>query len=188
VEQIAMIIAYHAIFTTYGTWLPNDPRGSYSQAIYNAELAALGDIRYGRQSPQPDRRTMRSFRVAAMPRLSRTPYYLTDETRQIVANAFSKVVARLRLSVPACAIMNDHVHFLAWRSKHEIEYVVNQLKGAATLALGLDRTPWTKGCWKVFINDELSLRAAARYVEANPEVARLKTQRWPFVTPLPPDA
>jgi hypothetical protein len=33
-----MIIAYHAIFTTYGTWLPNDPRGSYSKTIYKAEL------------------------------------------------------------------------------------------------------------------------------------------------------
>ena len=35
-----MIIAYHAIFTTYGTWLPNDPRGSYSKEIYNEELLA----------------------------------------------------------------------------------------------------------------------------------------------------
>jgi REP element-mobilizing transposase RayT len=183
-----MIIAYHAIFTTYGTWLPNDPRGSYSKAIYNAELAELGAIRYGRQSPQPDRQSIHRFRVAVMPRLARPPYHLTNETRLVVADAFAKVVARLCLTVPACAIMNDHVHFLVWRSKHTIEYVVNQLKGAATLALQLDQTPWTKGCWKVFVNDELVLRAAADYVEANPESARLRPQHWDFVTPLPPDA
>jgi hypothetical protein len=182
-----MIIAYHAIFTTYGTWLPNDPRGSYSKTIYNAELAQLRQVHYGRQNPQPDRNAMRRFRLAAMPRLSRPPYYITNETRMVVADAFAKVVARLRLSVPACAIMNDHVHFLVWRSKHTIEYLVNQLKGGATLALGLDRTPWTKGCWKVFLNDELALRAAAEYVEANPEVARLRRQEWGFVTPLSPD-
>jgi hypothetical protein len=29
-----MVIAYHAIFTTYGAWLPNDPRGSYSKDVY----------------------------------------------------------------------------------------------------------------------------------------------------------
>lgn len=112
-----MIIAYHAIFTTYGTWLPNDPRGSYSKTVYNAELAQLREIHYGRQSPQPDRNTIRRFRVAAMPRLSRPPHYLTNETRPRVADAFAKVVDRLHLSVPACAIMKDHVHFLVWRSK-----------------------------------------------------------------------
>lgn len=183
-----MVIAYHAIFTTYGTWLPNDPRGSYSKTLYNIELEELRAIHYGRQSPQPDRKTMQRFRVAAMPRLARRPYYLTNETRLIVADAFASVAVRLCLSVPACAIMNDHVHFLVWRSKHTIEYVVNQLKGGATLALGLDRTAWTRGCWKVFINDEAALRAAAKYVEANPECARLRPQEWGFVTPLPPEA
>jgi REP element-mobilizing transposase RayT len=183
-----MIIAYHAIFTTYGTWLPNDPRGSYSKTIYSDELAELGAIHYGRQSPQPDRPSVRRFRVAAAPRLSRPPYHFANETRLVAAAAFAKVVARLRLSVPACTIMNDHIHVVVWRSKHTIEYVVNQLKGAATLALGLDPTPWTKGCWKVFINDEPALRAAVRYVDANSVAAGLKPQQWDFVTPLPPDA
>jgi len=182
-----VIIAYHAIFTTYGTWLPNDPRGSYSKAIYNAELSQLRDIHYGRRHPQPDRDTLRRFRVVAMPRLARPPYYLTNETRLIVAHAFAEVVARLRLSVPACAIMNDHVHFLVWRSKHTIEYLVNQLKGAATLALGVHPTPWIKSCWKVFINDEPALRVVAKYIEANPEAANLRPQQWGFVTPLTPD-
>lgn len=183
-----MILAYHAVFTTYGTWLPNDPRGSYSKAIYKTELSELGAIQYGRQSPQPDRSTMRRFRVAVMPHLSRPPYYITNETRLIVARAFAKVVDRLQLTVPACAIMNDHVHFLVWRSKHAIEYIVNQLKGGATAALVLDQTPWTRGCWKVFINEESAFRAAAEYVEANPKVAGMKPQQWGFVTPLPPDA
>ena len=182
-----MIIAHHAVFTTYGTWLPNDPRGSYSGAIYNVELAALGEIHYGRQNPQPDRYTMRRFRAATMPRLSRAPYHLTNHARPMIAEAFARVVARLGLNVPACAIMNDHVHFLVWRSKHTIEYVVNQLKGAGTLVLNLDHTPWARSCWKVFINDELSLRAAAAYVAANPEAAGLLPQEWGFVTPLPPD-
>ena len=52
--------------------------------------------------------------------------------------------------------MNDHVHFLVWRSKYTIEYLVNQLKGAGTLALELSQTPWTRKCWKIFIDDEIS--------------------------------
>ncbi len=183
-----MIIAYHAIFTTYGTWLPNDPRGSYSKAIYSAELAELGWVRYGRQSPQPDRQTLRHFRTAAVPRLSRPPYYLANSTRSIVADGFAEVARRLRLTVPACTIMNDHVHLLVFRSKHRIEYLINQFKGGATTALKLRKTPWTRNGWKVFINDEEILYAAAKYVEANPEAAGLKPQQWSFVTPLPPQA
>jgi len=186
--QVGMIIAYHAVFTTYGTWLPNDPSGSYSKAIYNAELAALGVIRSGRHSLRPNRQLMRRFRVAVMPRLSGQPYYLTNATRPVVGDAFAKVVARLGLTVPACAIMNDHVHFLVWRSKYTIEYLVKQLKGAATNAIGFSQTPWAKGRWKVFISDELALRAAAQYIEANPGAAKLRPQQWDFVTPLPPDA
>lgn len=183
-----MIIAYHAIFTTYGTWLPNDPRGSYSKAIYNAELAELGRIQYGRQNPQPGRQSMRRFRTAAVRRLSRPPCYISDATRPIIADAFREVTKRLNLTVSACAIMNDHVHLLVLRSKHRIEYLINQFKGGATAALKLKKTPWTKGGWKVFINDEDALYAAAEYIEANPDAAGLTAQRWEFVTPLPPKA
>lgn len=80
--------------------------------------------------------------------------------------------------------MTDHVHFLVLRSKHRIEYVVNQLKGEGTRQLGLHETRWTRGCWKVFLEDNETLVAAARYVEANPKAAGLEPQCWEFVTPL----
>ncbi|NQU24136.1 MAG: transposase [Candidatus Nealsonbacteria bacterium] len=179
-----MIIAYHAIFTTYGTWLPNDPRGSYSKAVYKAELAALGRIRYGRQSPQPAGRTIGRFRTAALKRLSRPPYYINGTTRPVVAEGFARVVERLHLEVPACTIMNEHVHVVVLRSKYRIEYLVNQLKGGATSALELDKTPWTRNRWKVFIDDEEALQAAVEYVVANPQAAGLKPQSWGFVKPL----
>jgi len=60
-----MIIAYHAIFTTYGTWLPNDPRGSYSKEIYNDQLRMLGTIKYGRQNPTPAKEQLMKFWTTA---------------------------------------------------------------------------------------------------------------------------
>lgn len=178
------VIAYHAIFTTYGTWVPNDPRGSFSKEIYNAALRELGRIRYGRQDPQPPRGELRWFWRAAAPKLSRPPYFLNDSTCPAVAGAFRDVVQRLGLTVRACAIMNDHVHVLSVRSKHKIEYVVGQLKGAATHALGLEQTPWARGCWKVFLDDQNALYAAAEYIERNPVAAGMAPQRWDFITPL----
>jgi len=179
-----MIIAYHAIFTTYGTWLPNDPRGSYSKEIYSNQMRILGEIKHGRQNPQPAKQQLMKFWTAAAPHLARAPLFLDDRSRPILAAAFSKVIQRLAIKVPACAIMNDHVHILVLCSKYRIEYIINQLKGAATSALKLQRTPWTRGCWKVFINDKEALLAAIEYISANPASAGLPSQSWDFVTPL----
>ena len=99
-----------------------------------------------------------------------------------------RVVVRLGLSVPACAIMNDHVHFLVWRSKYTIEYLVNQLKGAATLDLGLDRTALDQGLLEG-VSSMTKWRCGPRRNTSRPTraAAGLKPQRWAFVTPLPPD-
>jgi len=179
-----MIIGYHAIFTTYGTWLPNDPRGSYSKEIYNEQLRMLGTINYGRQNPTPAKEKLMKFWTTAAPRLSRSPFFFDDHSRSIVAGAFGSVIQRLGIKVPACAIMNDHVHILILRSKYKIEYLVNQLKGAATRDLRLKHTLWTRGCWKVFIDDKDTLLAAIRYVQANPTSAGLAPQYWDFISPL----
>ena len=179
-----MIIAYHVIFTTYGTWLPNDPRGSFSKDMYNEELGSLSGIHYGRRNPQPSKAALRRFWTAAAPRLSRRPYFIDGATRPNIAKGFAEVVNRLDLAVRACAIMNDHVHLLAMRSGHRIEYLAGQFKGGATRVLGLRRTPWARGCWKVFIDNEEVLRCAACYIERNPITAGIVLQHWDFVTPL----
>jgi REP element-mobilizing transposase RayT len=180
-----MIIAYHAIFTTYGTWLPNDPRGSYSKEVYNDQLRILGMIKYGRQNPTPAKEKLMKFWTMAEPRLSRPPFYLDSKSRTIVAGAFGSVVQRLGIKIPACAIMNDHVHIVVLRCRYRIEYVVNQLKGAATRDLKLKHTPWTRGCWKVFITDIEALLAAVRYIQSNPVCAGLSPQYWDFISPPP---
>lgn len=111
-----MVIAYHSVFTTYGTWLPNDPRGSFSKAVYNAELAALGPILYGRQLPQPQPAVMRRFHTMARPCLARAPVFINEDTRLLVAAGFREAIGRLGIVVHECAIMNNHVHLLVQRS------------------------------------------------------------------------
>ena len=37
-----MILAYHVIFGAYGFWLPNDPRGSWSDFVGSWELYRYG--------------------------------------------------------------------------------------------------------------------------------------------------
>ena len=56
-----MIIAHHLIWTCYGWWLPNDPRGSGSHSIRTDLLADLGDLHYGRKRVQPPGGDVRAF-------------------------------------------------------------------------------------------------------------------------------
>ena len=37
-----MVLGYHLIITTYGFWLPNDPRGSWSDFVASWELFRFG--------------------------------------------------------------------------------------------------------------------------------------------------
>ncbi len=48
-----MVIAYHLIWTAYGWWLPNDPRGSMSKCIASDTIAELGALHYGRKRVHP---------------------------------------------------------------------------------------------------------------------------------------
>src|SRR5947209_4674353 len=48
-----MIHAYHVIGGTYGFWLPNDPRGSWSDFVASWELA-----RFGKTTRSPERVTL----------------------------------------------------------------------------------------------------------------------------------
>ncbi len=63
--QRAMVIAHHLILTAYGWWLPNDPRGSGSQAVATDVIAELGELHQGRRRVQPPSATIREFYTRA---------------------------------------------------------------------------------------------------------------------------
>ena len=60
-----MIAGYHLIWTAYGWWLPNDPRGSMSREIRAAAIADLGELHYGRKRIQ----LIAALRACRQPRL-----------------------------------------------------------------------------------------------------------------------
>ncbi|MCD4728114.1 MAG: hypothetical protein K8R46_10660, partial [Pirellulales bacterium] len=63
--QKPIVIAYHLIWTAYGYWLPNDPRGSMSKNIACDVIAELGALHYGRKRVQPSSREVREFHDSA---------------------------------------------------------------------------------------------------------------------------
>ena len=146
-----IVIAYHLIWTVYGWWLPNDPRGSTSTHINSDMIAALGDLHFGRKKMQPAGRAVREFYEKAA-RLLRHPLLeVRDRAVQIMAETVARVIAEQAYTCYACAIMPDHVHILIRKHRHSAEEMIETLQNAARWALiesslwPSDHPVWTAG-------------------------------------------
>src|ERR1043165_5642267 len=130
-----IVIAYHLIWTVYGWWLPNDPRGSTSKSIASDVIASLGDLHFGRKKIQPASRDVRAFYEHAEKVLKHPLLEICDEAVDIVAAAFAQVIVQHQYTSYGCAIMPDHVHILIRKHKHSAEEMIELLQNAARWAL-----------------------------------------------------
>jgi REP element-mobilizing transposase RayT len=194
------VIAYHLILTFYGFWLPNDPRGSWSDFVRAWELRRFGSATktHERRSLARDKHDIRK-RLEAKQALARPPVQLDGVQARAVIRGFSRFVDRSGIKVFACAILPEHVHLVIGRHHYSIEEIARHLKADATTELNRERvhpardypyrngslpSPWARGEWKCFIDNEDYTRNAVRYVNRNPTREGRKPQSWSFIAPL----
>src|SRR3954470_10072160 len=103
--------AYHLILTAYGFWLPNDPRGSWSDFVRAWELRRFGPATrtHERRSLAGDPHDQRR-RMEAKKALARDPVVFTGLQARCIARGFGSYAARSGLVFLACSIMPTHVH------------------------------------------------------------------------------
>lgn len=185
-----LVIGYHIMWTAYGTWLPNDPRGSTSQTLRSDPLAELGEIHFGRKAVQPPRRDVRQFYEHAAELLKHPTLTFRAEERDTIAAAFSEVIPSESYTCYACAVLPDHVHLLIRKHKHPAEVMAQNLMRASRDKLiacdrrAPDHPVWTAGDgWNVFLEHPDDIRRVIGYIERNPIKVGLPEQRWPFVVP-----
>jgi len=189
-----MICAYHVIFGTYGFWLPNDPRGSWSDFVASWEI-----FRYGPATKVTARRSHawdahdREARLAAKSALKYPPVVLNGHQALSIAHGFARVSKSSGYGVHACAILPDHIHLVLGRHRYPVEQVIRRLKQAAGLELKSDgihplgyvpgATPpvFARRFWLCFIDSDEYVRSAIAYVEKNPLKEGKKKQVWSFV-------
>jgi REP element-mobilizing transposase RayT len=188
--QQPLVIAYHLIWTAYGWWLPNDPRGGGSKAIATDVIAELGELHHGRKRVQPLGRAVREFYEKAARVLKHPLLTFDPAARDVVASAFGEVIRRERYTCYACAVMPDHVHLLIRKHKHKAEEMADRLKAHSRSRLCStghrpdDHPVWTGGCvWHVFLDHPEEVRRTIRYIDNNPLPLGLPPQHWPFTTP-----
>jgi len=129
-------LAYFLTWTTYGTWLPGDRRGSVDDA-HN---------QYGEPylPHQPDRE------ASARERLAGAPFRMNDAARRTVAEAIRAHAAFRMWPVLALSVRTNHVHLVIEAPNHTPEEVMAQCKAWATRKLreqslvGEKRRLWTK--------------------------------------------
>jgi REP element-mobilizing transposase RayT len=161
-----MVAGYHLIWTVYGYWLPNDPRGSTSREI-RVELLQQGCA------------------TVKHPVLT-----FDDDEIAMVGKTIGEVVAERGYTCYACAVMPDHVHLLIRRHRDKAEQMIEHFQAAtrATLIDAGKRSPthpvWTAGPgWKTFINTRSDFEREIEYIRQNPVKIGRPEQTWEFVQP-----
>src|SRR5436305_1994523 len=91
-EEAVMIAGYHLSWTSYGSWLPNDPRGSCSHEIRTPLLDELGELHHGRKKIQPVGSVIRAFYQRAKPLLKHPVYTFSEDEILLLAEAFARVI------------------------------------------------------------------------------------------------
>lgn len=184
-----MVAAHHLIWTIYGYWLPNDPRGSMSQVIRDEVIAKLGESHFERKPTQPSPSELRAFHEESAKVLKHELRALSDQEANGVGSAFAEVIRDRNYTCYACAIMPDHVHLLIRKHRDDAETMIAELQRASRIGVldigqrPLEHPIWGGPGWKVFLRTREDIRRVIRYIERNPEKARLPSQQWSFVSP-----
>ena len=184
-----MVLAHHIILTGYGHWLPNDPRGSLSKDFRSDAIPSLGDIHYGRKSPQPPIEHVKTFRKQAGRKLKHPVLWFGVDETKILGDAFRRVVSTAKLTCYACGILRNHAHLVIRKHKLKGEGMIKLLKDESLKALQeMNLLPPTHPLWSqddyfVFKDTPAAVRAAVGYIVKHFEKHRIPTQGWDFVVP-----
>lgn len=193
-----MIHGYHAIWGTYGFWLPNDPRGSWSDFVHSWELFQLG-IAKKKLTRDVDPEYLRFWNFITQYSLKYPAVSLTGKQALEAGRGIGEFVTRNHLAIHALSILPEHIHLVLGRLRYEAEIACKLLKGAATRQIdqaGLHpfakfRSPtkklpsmWASKQWIQYLDSEEAMLNAIRYVEENPVKEGKKKQKWSFITPF----
>ena len=172
-----MILGFHFIFSAYGFWLPNDPRGSWSDTVRNFDL-----LRFGPTTKTDTTRSLAhrphdyKLRLAAKRALRYPPVQFTGEQARAIAGGFAEASIECDYTVHALAVLPDHAHLVMRYCSRHIDEIAAHLKAKATMILsreglhpmarfvssnGRKPSPWARNHWCPFIDSvsQMKLRS-----------------------------
>ncbi len=196
-----MVHGYHIVICAYGFWLPNDPRGSWSDFVGKWELLRFGESTRGSELRHlaqltPDELNRRD---AARKSLKYPPVQFDGSQALAIGKGFATACSDYGYNIWACSILPEHTHLVIGRHRYIAEMVTIKLKAAATrsviergihplmkYAKGDQRPPrmWSEHQWIAFLESADMIDNAINYVIENPMKEGKRRQDWPFVKPF----
>jgi len=117
------------------------------------------------------------------------PKRLNPDEIATVAAELSRHVGGSQPSVRAAAIEPNHVHLLAGSVREDLQKFVGRLNGRTSSEVGklpknADRARvWTSGYWKVFLFDDVGVRAVKEYIDAHNIRHGLPAEPYEWIAP-----
>ncbi|MEX2288019.1 MAG: hypothetical protein WD648_13075 [Planctomycetaceae bacterium] len=152
-------------WTTFGTWLPGDPRGfqTWRGRQYvppPKRYAKAGEPTY--DSAQFSDEHKRASAIAG------EAVYLSSAQQELVRDAVIDEIASIPIIAAILAIKKAHVHLLAKFGPFDIRATVGRLKAAATRLLGEqgfeDKRVWSRNCHMKSKTTAREIRGAFDYI------------------------
>ena len=174
-------------WTTYGTWLPGDPRGYVSNTI--TADGRFGPKRNALHTPfsQSDPATL-----AAARRQQKYDTVRLDAAQALIAaEALIEAAAHRQWQLIGAAIMDNHIHTLTTHCPDDGPAALRIFKGVAAARLsraaGRPMRWWTQRGSTRYLHDQSAIDAVARYIHQQHailcEIADMRIIRPPGMNP-----
>ena len=138
---------FHIIWTTYGTWLPGDPRGFRSR---DHRIHSSGNVR--RPPPPGEHAGLRGYARRTM---RGEPVILTPAERGKVLESLLEKIGSIELLTDTLAVSATHVHLLSRCLPGDLDSIISRLRRHASHAMrdSLPGQVWSRGKHIVELRD-----------------------------------
>lgn len=154
-------------FSTYGSWLPGDPRGFKTWRKRKYAPPPDGQSHFGEPTYNPEDYTEEHERTQ---RVTKEAVTFSENARRHVLEAIVEDVESLAISPAILAVAGRHVHMIAKFGGFKIRPTVGRFRFAATKRLtehelhdGENRL-WAKGCHMQSLPNKEAFLQALEYV------------------------
>jgi len=152
-------------WTTYGTWLPGDPRGYVSNTLTEIGAYLPKQNTPGTDYTKDDPRTLDRARKLQ----KYETVWLSAMEAEWAAEAFVEIALEKGWRILRGAVMSNHVHLLVTDCPEDGPAVRRILKGSSQAKmsdrLGHSRHWWTQGGSDRYLHDIAAIEAVDHYVE-----------------------
>ncbi len=159
-----MPLWWFVTWSTYGWWLPGDPRGFQTR---RGREYVPPPARYAGPSERPYDAAQYRGRWRYARRLCPEAVRLTPEEQQLALDAVVNDIGQLQVAPRILGFGATHVHLVAKFGLLKIRPTVGRWKSHATRALpnpGTRRRVWAEGCHMKSLTDEEAFNNAVNYV------------------------